>query len=414
MEPERTLGPVAEKERVLALDVLRGVAILGILVVNVELFRGPDYLLEFAGLGTPTGLDALLGALISVFAESKFITTLAFLFGLGFALQGMRAESRGASPGGLLSSRMAVLLLFGIAHAVFIWSGDILVTYALIGFVFLLFYRRRPRTLLLWAAVAVAVPFLLALLFASLMLLALFLDGGAQAPETQETQLDFFRHLAERAEAAYTSGSYAEMVAQRLRELLFMLPISLFVFGPLVLAMMLLGAAVARSGWTADLSRHRAGIRRAALVGLGAGLPLNILYGLSRYAFDPQTSPVAALGLPALILGAPLLAVGYIAAITLLVQRSQGGALVRRLSAVGRLALTNYLAQSLIMTAIFYGFGLYGSVGLAPALTIAAVVLALQLTFSPLYLQRFFRGPAEWLWRRLTYSRRVAKTHSPK
>lgn len=397
VEPEKTLGPVGAGERVAALDVLRGVAILGILVVNVELFRGPEYLLDFAGLGGLTGLDAALSALISVFAESKFITTLAFLFGLGFALQGIRAESRGTSPGRLLAVRMAVLLLFGVAHAILVWSGDILVTYALIGFVFLLFHRRQPRTLLVWAALAVAVPLLLALLFVALILLAASLDGGAEAAGAQEAQLDFFRDFAETSEAAYTSGSYAEMVAQRLRELLFLLPISLFIFGPLVLAMMLLGAAVARSGWTADPSGHRSGIRRAAVVGLGGGLPLNIFYGISQYAFDPQTSPVAALGLFALLLGAPLLAVGYIATITLLVERSRGGAITRRLSAVGRLALTNYLVQSLVMTAIFYGFGLYGSVGLAPALAIAAVVLALQLVLSPLYLQRFSRGPAEWL-----------------
>lgn len=404
--PRGGMSPVEQRERVAALDVLRGVAILGILVVNIELFRGPEYLLTFSGTSALSGPDALLSAVISAFAESKFITTLAFLFGLGFTLQGIRAEGRGRSANRLLARRMVVLLLFGVLHAVLIWSGDILLAYALIGFVFLLFYRCRPRTLLIWAGAALGIPLLLGLLLAALAFVTAALVGGAEAAGTQDAQLAFFQDFAQNAEAAYTSGSYSEMVVQRLWELLFMVPLGLFIFGPLILAMMLLGAAVARSGWISNLAEHRGGIRRAAMVGLGAGLPLNVFYVLSTYAFDPQTSAVSALGFPALILGAPLLAVGYISMIALLVLRApegNPGAVQRRLAAVGRIALTNYLTQSIVMTAIFYGFGLYGSVSLAAALLIGAALICAQLILSPVYLRKFSQGPAEWLWRRLTY-----------
>ncbi len=399
------LSPVRGRERIPALDVLRGVAILGILVVNVELFRGPEFFLAFAGLGDITGPDAVLSFLISAFAEGKFITSLAFLFGLGFTLQGIRAGERGRSPNRLLARRMAVLALFGTVHAIFVWSGDILLTYALIGFVFLLFYRRCPRTLLVWAALAIALPFALTLLLAALTLLTLAVGGGGpEAAEAQAAQLEFFQNFAAASEAAYTSGSYPEMVAQRLRELAFLLPIGAFLYGPTVLAMMLLGASVARSGWTADLAAHRRGIRRAAIVGLGAGLPLNLLYALTTWVDSPDGS-VAVLGLPVFILGAPVLAVGYMAAVALLVERFAGASLWRPLSAVGRLALTNYLMQSVIMTAIFYGLALYGSASLAAALLVAAAVIAFQLIYSPIYLRRFSYGPMEWLWRRTTYGR---------
>ncbi len=199
------------------------------------------------------------------------------------------------------------------------------------------------------------------------------------------------------------------MVVQRLWELQFLLPFLLFVFGPFILAMMLLGAAAARAGWVADLAAHRRGLRRTAIVGLGVGLPLNVFYALSTYAFDPQTSAVASLGLPAQMLGAPLLALGYTSTVTLLVLRApegNPGAIQRRLAAVGRLALTNYLLQSIVMTAVFYGLGLYGSVSLALALLLAAAVIVLQLLLSPIYLQRFSQGPVEWLWRRLTYGQK--------
>jgi uncharacterized protein len=399
MDAAGGMGPVQKRERVAALDAVRGFAILGILLVNIELFRGPQILLSFAGAEGLTGADAAVSTVISIFAESKFITTLAFLFGLGFALQGMRAEERGRSPGRLLARRLAVLALFGVLHAVFVWSGDILLTYALIGLLFLLFYRRRPRTMTIWAGVFLALPLLLTTLVAVLALLAP--SGGEAAP-----QIGFLVDLGRNAEVAYTSGSYPQMVIQRLRELAIMLPLALFGAGAVILCMMLLGGAVARAGWPADLASHGRALRFAATAGILVGLPLNAAYALSLRA---GTDPVATLGLPLFVVGAPLLAIGYMANIVLLVQRFPNGVVTRRLAAVGRLALTNYLSQSIVMTAIFYGLGLYGSVSLATAVLIAAALLTLQLVLSPIYLSRFDQGPAEWLWRRLTYGRPFSK-----
>jgi uncharacterized protein len=387
------MGPV--RERVAALDAVRGFAVLGILIVNIELFRGPELLLSFSGSGGLTGADAVLSTLISIFAESKFITSLAFLFGLGVALQGMRAEERGRSPGRLLARRLSVLALFGVAHAVLVWSGDILLTYALIGFFFLLFYRRRPRTMLIWAGVFIGLPLLLTTLLAALTL---------SAPAEASAPIGFLVDLGRGAEAAYTSGSYPQMVLQRLRELVLFLSVSLLGAGALILCMMLLGGAMARAGWVSGLASHDRALKRAATVGIALGLPLN-----AAYALLSQDDATATLGLPLFVVGAPLLAIGYMATVALLVRRYPRGMVARRLAAVGRLALTNYLTQSVVMTAVFYGFGLYGSVGLGTALLIAVALLILQLILSPIYLRRFDQGPAEWLWRRLTYGRPTGK-----
>lgn len=401
------MAPVRGSERVPALDVLRGMGIVGILLVNIGLFSGTQQLFPTAPPDDLPIYDQAVEFLISIFAEGKFISTLAFLFGLGFAWQGMRSEERGEPSGRLLLKRVSVLALFGLAHAIFIWSGDILLTYALAGFVLILFRRRRPKTLLVWAGISFGLP--LVFLALSIASFALFLTFGdpEQIARSQMGTFPFAENLADSAREAYNSGSYPEMVVQRVRELS-LLAFGVFFFGPFVFAMMLTGAAVARSGWIRNLEAHRAGIKRAALAGLSAGLPLNIAYAITTI-LDPASSGVVGfVGLLCWLSGAPILAVGYMASLTLFVFRRPGSTVASRLSAIGRLALSNYLLQSVVMTAIFYGLAIYGDLGITAALAIALVLLAVQLALSPVYLKRFSTGPAEWLWRRLTYGRKVS------
>ncbi len=309
-----------------------------------------------------------------MFAEGKFISTLAFLFGLGFTFQGMRAEARERSATWLLVRRIAVLGLFGLAHAVLIWSGDILLTYALMALVLLLFRRRDPRTLLTWAGGILGAWVLLLVAFAAVAGPALAAGAGAALPATE----GFF----EQARAAYTSGSYAQMTAQRLRELVFVMPFGLFLVSWFVFPMMLAGAAVARAGWLADLEAHRPALRRAAVIGLGTGILLNIAYA-ALAAIDPGgLSPLFFAGQACWSVGAPALSIGYMASVTLFALSRPGSAIVARLAAVGRLALTNYLTQSIVMTAIFYGLGLYGRIGLVPSLAIALALLTVRKTLQ--------------------------------
>ncbi len=402
------MAPVRGSERVPALDVLRGMGIVGILLVNIGLFSGTQQLFPSAPTSDLPIYDQTVEFVISAFAEGKFISTLAFLFGLGFAWQGMRSEERGEPSGRLLLKRVSVLGLFGLAHAIFIWSGDILLTYALMGFVLILFRRRRPKTLLAWAGISFGLPLLLLALAVGSFALFLAFGDPEQVAQSQSSGFAFAEGLTESAREAYNSGSYPEMVVQRVRELA-LLAIGAFYFGPLVFAMMLTGAAVARTGWVRNLQAHRAGIKRAAVVGFTVGLPLNIAYAITT-VLDPTSAGIIGLvGLLCWISGAPILAIGYMASMTLFVFRRPGSAVASRLSAVGRLALSNYLLQSVVMTAIFYGLAIYGELGITAALAVALVLLAVQLALSPVYLKRFSVGPAEWLWRRLTYGRRPVK-----
>ena len=399
------LRPVRGGRRIVTLDALRGFAILGILLVNIEIFYGPDFWLLLAGESALTGLDRVLGFLIVFLAQSKFYSIFAFLFGLGLVMQTVRAEERGRSSGRLLSRRLAVLTLFGVVHAVLIWSGDILLTYALLGFVFLLFRRRPARTLLIWAAILLILPPLLLLLAGLLALLATFTPEGAQAiSEAAAGQREFLLGLADSAREAYGSGSYGDMVAQRLREITLWASNLVFI-GPNIFGMFLVGGALMRAGWFEAPDAHRTGIRRVALAGLLVGLPLNLVAAYATVLNPGGASGVALLwiGQSCQLIGGPVLALGYLGLATLLFQRYAEAGPVRWTSAVGCMALTNYLAQSVICTAVFYGLGLYGETSLAAALVLCGAIYALQLIWSPLWLSRFSYGPVEWLWRRLTY-----------
>ena len=392
----------------MVLDVLRGVAILGILIPNLNVFRTPELAMFTAGT---SAFEQAFQFFSLVFTQGKFITSLAFLLGLGLAMQAARSGEKGRSPNRFLARRLGVLALFGLAHGLLIWSGDVLLTYAILGFPFLLFIHSSPRTLVRWAIGLLGTILVLALLFTVFTLLVPEPPQGATVEDSPSGETFSFlfgeQGFEAAAEEAYTSGSYLQMTLQRARELLLFLPAGLFTSGPGVFAMMLLGAAVAKAGWTEDLDGRRPKIQRAAVLGISIGLPLNLFFALT-FLWDPAgTTYLFPLGSGAWLIGAPLLAIGYMASATLLAQRFPATALVQRLATVGRMALTNYLAQSIIMTAIFYGLALYGKLGLLPSLAILLAVWAVELLWSKPWLSRFTYGPAEWLWRRLTYGRRI-------
>lgn len=386
-------------ERIGTLDALRGFAIIGILLVNIRLFRGPVE----PGTGMLPELEPYLDALITALAEGKFISALAFLFGVGFAIQTAGTERRGESPRWLLARRLTGLLLFGAAHAVLIWSGDILLTYALLGFAVLPLLRLSPRALLVWAAaILLAGPGVLVLAGSGIFSA---LSSAAPGLAGQVAQLAFPGDLTEPALAAYGSGGYGEMTVQRLRELAtFYLTSDFASTAGQVVAMLLLGLAAVRAGWVREPAAHARGILAVTVTGLLVGLPLNVLGTVGWEAALGGVSPVPPLlDRVTLYVGAPLLSAGYLGLAALLFRRFPASVPTRRLSEVGRMALTNYLLQSVVMTAIFYGLRLYGEVGLPAALGLCLIAYAVNFAFSYLWLSRFSNGPTEWLWRRLTY-----------
>lgn len=393
----------ATTHRIEALDVLRGVALLGILLVNIEGFTRP---IKAAALGFDTSLEGLNHAValaIHILLQGKFYSLFSMLFGMGFAIMLVRADEQGSSFFARYARRILVLLGIGLLHALYIWSGDILVTYALFGGAMLLFFRRTPAARLpIWAGVFLAVPSALFWLF------ALAMSGPDVPPELTESlqlQQESFVASVQRADQILALGSFAEVTAQRREDLGFMLS-SVAFFGIGILGYFLIGAWFVRSGLILDSVAHLAWFRRVAVLGIGIGLPLCIAGFWLMQGESPllPTRGMAAASTLTL-LGNLSMCLGYLSGIVLLVHSLRWRSMLQRLAAAGRMALSNYLLQSLIWTWAFYGYGLglYAQVPRWAMALGALLFFALQAMLSHWWLKHFRMGPLEWLWRNLTY-----------
>jgi uncharacterized protein len=400
-------APTAPAERAVLPDVLRGFALLGILLMNIEAFVGP-LAASLSGLDPSlTGIDRFADAAIYVLVQGKFYTLFSLLFGAGFAMMLLRAEQRGAGGGMLYLRRTLVLLAIGLVHALLVWSGDILTVYGLMALVLLLFFRRTPSSRLpKWGLALYAWPMLLILMF------GLAYEGSRTDPEAAAA---FDAELSEQAAGmaamieaqreAYGQGSYADATRQRVVDLVWftaMLPM----FGPLFVGLFLIGAWLLRSGALLRPAEHLPLYRRLLAAGLLLGLPLalwsfRVMPTIDHGRMDLEIA-LANIASHAANL---LLCLGYVAAIALLLQRPRWHARLALLVPAGRMALTNYLLQSLVCTAIFYhyGLGFFEQLPRAWQVPFVLVLYALQVVFSHWWLARFRFGPAEWLWRSLTY-----------
>lgn len=399
--------PTQDAERSESIDILRGIAILGILLVNVQFFFAPMTLL-LAGEDWWTGpLDRLATALVHFFAQGKFYTMFSFLFGLGMALQMERAEARGRSFVPFFARRMSWLLLLGTAHAFLLWFGDILATYALLGFSLILFRRRATRTLLVWTVVLFLIPLLLMALFVVPPLLA------PHSPAAAETEREFAemrqgaRAMTATAREVYSSGTYLETLPVRASEVALVYRYS-FIGAPGILAMFLVGLNLGRRRFLREAHRNLSGIRRWLGILACIGLPANAVLVVTMTTVD-QGIPSAGLLLQqiAFTVGGPALCFTYVLGVVLLLRRESWRRRLLPLAAVGRLALTSYLTHSLVFTTIAngYGLGFYGRVGPAAGLALAVALFAAQIALSNWWLRRFRFGPFEWLWRSLSYLR---------
>ncbi|MCW5554196.1 MAG: DUF418 domain-containing protein [Verrucomicrobiae bacterium] len=402
-------APVAPAERIETLDVLRGFALLGILLVNMALFSWPCYDLFMANQPWTTRADVAADWLVRIFAEGKFISLFSFLFGLGMAIQMERAAARGAGFVGRYARRLLALLAIGLAHAFLIWEGDILVVYALFGFLLLAFRYRRPTTLLVWAGICLVLPVLIYALLAAMMTLATFVPGAAESiqKELAATNAWYEQASAENLRA-FAHGNLAEVFAQRARNVLFLYQY-VWYYAPMFFAMFLFGLYAGRRRLLHDLEANLGFIRRTLGWGLALGLPANLIYTVTYAVADPASaSPLWVVSAATLAVGGPALCLAYAAGLTLLLRRPGAHQWLHPLAAVGRMALTNYLLQSVVCTTLFYSYGLgwYGSVGRAPGVVLALIIYAAQIPFSVWWLKRFRFGPMEWLWRTLTYARR--------
>lgn len=399
------LKPTAAREREPVLDALRGFAIFGILLVNIEVMRGPDWLVLMGGGSAPeAGLtDNLVQFVVGWLATGKFISSLAILFGVGAALIAARALRAGESPRPLLARRYAWLMVFGIGHML-LYPGDILFLYGLTGLALLAFVMLPLRAILSWSAAILAA-------FTALGLRYWAADDSRYDDEAAADSLDSsIDEVRAETVAAFATGSWGDMLAAHVSQSLLLQSAQLFVL-PWVLALFLFGFAITRAGILGSLGAHRALLRRGAFMGLAVGLPANIVLGfagpLSGFSGPAETEPIwmTRWTVLAQLMGAPVLAVGYLCAVSLLCVR--GGA-NWPLVAVGRMALTAYLLQSALALAVFGGLRLYDQLSSTSALLLVAGIWAVVLVICPLWLRWFQLGPAEWLWRSLTYGRAQA------
>jgi uncharacterized protein len=393
--------------RLITLDAMRGFAVMGILAMNIVAFAMPEWAyVTPAAYGGETVADRIAWFLSFVLIDGKMRGLFSLLFGASMMLIVERAEAKGESAKRIHYSRMFWLALFGLAHFFFIWFGDILFLYASVGCVAFLFHNWEPRALIKWALVIFSLGIVLwGLQFGGLQVLAMLATApGASADVVKQYQeiksnSDFDMNVAN--ELALHRGEWWPIVADKLAE--WHAPFTLILQSITeTLPLMLIGMAMKKNGFLTG-EWVRADYARWAKKLVVPGLVLTVLVGATVVASDyDQIAALAALfawgSIPRL-----MLTIGYAALLIMLVELLAGGGFIARVAATGQAAFTNYLGTSIIMTTIFYGYGLglYGFVSRLELWLFVVGAWAVMLLWSKSWLARFRYGPLEWLWRSL-------------
>lgn len=385
------------RDRIPVLDVLRGVSILGILIVNIQTFAmvseswwNPQVYPD------ATRMDLLIWTLVHVLAEGKFFTLLSVLFGAGIYLMAERLEHLGEHSGASHYRRMSVLFLLGFVHAYLFWGGDVLVSYAICGSFAYALRGLRPRLLLLSAAIF----FIAGSLFVTLANSYFFAAILAYAP-------DFLRSLTPAAETAAYSGNWIAQMKARVPMALQLETLS-FVCSTFwqITALMLAGMALAK------LNLFRNALKTSttiwiAVAGCALGIPITFWGTAIHQHLGWQSRAGLLIDLQLSYWASPLIAGFYAACILLIVRCGRFKWATDWAAALGRMALSNYLAQTLICTTIFYGhgFGFFGHMHRSAQMALVISIWAAQTAASVILLKSCRLGPAEWLLRAITYKR---------
>ncbi len=422
--PTAETTPVTAPERIHTVDTMRGVALLGILVMNIYFFALPDAV-YFNPLvwGGAEGIDIWTWVATHICFEQKFMSIFSMLFGAGLVLMFDRAERRGSGFGRVWFRRCFWLLMIGMVHAYLFWFGDILFTYAVCGFGIYFFRRLSPRKLVTIGIVLMLVAMLLGSglgLFMGFMrdtaLEAEVLEAeGQDLDAMQRSMLDSWTEMKKEYYPTpeqvheevdlYSSGSYGEIFADRFPMVLNMqLVAGIISLYWHVGGLMLIGMGLMKSG-VFSAERSSRFYRGMIFWGYGAGLPLAVWSVIDLNAHEFDFIHTFTLGGHYNFAAGFLVALGHVGLVMLVCKAGIFTALRLRLAAVGRMALTNYLMHTLICTTLFYsqGFGLFGRLPRFPLMGVVLAIWIFQLAICRPWLQRFRFGPAEWLWRSLTY-----------
>ena len=488
------LAPVAADQRINALDILRGFALIGILFMNIEWFSRP--ISNLGGFNPDlTGLDHAVGWLVRCFVEGKFYKLFALLFGMGFAVMLTQAMRKDRPFGAWFTRRMLVLFVFGLLHMVFVWQGDILHDYAfsgllMLGFIFLLRKKRfekfnNPKSMLKLALWWLSIPMLIASLVGigfgvsfdrqsiselwqekqEIRVLVSQLEEEAEAaeakallstelgelseempevlpeelpiteqaqvepsteeeevveseevePTPQELAQEIFEAEQEHAQngvdeiAALRDGSYWEATVFRAKSLMIWLIFTPIFALTLLVPIFLLGYWLVVTGAIKDHAQHPRLFGYMARIGLGVGLFVTVggLVIMGHPAAE-DIMPIQGVGNLLFNGGQFFMAAGYLGLMVRLLDSPKWQKMLAKLAPMGRMALTNYIMHSVILTSIFYGYagGFYGEISRAPQMLIVIAIVMLQIPLSSWWLKHYQFGPLEWLWRSLTYKAR--------
>ena len=406
--------PLHASERIDLLDAMRGFALLGILLANMAVFSGWAFLSPEQQADLAGATHARIGVFLHYFLlDGKFYTVFSLLFGIGFAVQLERMSARRPDAARIYRRRLFGLLVIGLVHLIFLWVGDILTLYALVGFTLLL-VRFWPTRTLAWTAVL--------LILLPVPAYALFWLAGWPSPGTgmEALAVRYFAWIATDDALSFIEtmrqpgwASYKDWV---LGSWPFRIPNVLDSWRiPKVMGLFFLGACIGRRLMAGKLLDDSRLLKRVVVIGFAVGAPANLLFA-SLGGIDPYSAQLSGTGLvatTAYALGVVPMGLAYAAGLALMWQR--GARWLRVFAPAGRMALTHYLTHSIVMGLVFlgYGLGLAGQMAPWQFWLLSIVTVVVQILLSRFWLARFRFGPAEWLWRWATYGQRAPMRIAP-
>ncbi|WP_318615750.1 DUF418 domain-containing protein [Sporosarcina sp. YIM B06819] len=383
--------PTTLGNRVEVLDLLRGFALLGVFIANMIHFQSPYlYMDPYTWFSSPS--DAATFKVIDIFVEGSFYPIFAMLFGYGLNMQYEKTLANGSAFAPMMARRLAILLGFGLIHALLIWSGDVLFTYAAMGFIMIAVVKIPKKWILPIAAILYIIPN--AIFYAGTSYLEKASPNSVLSGYADIQQIEL-------AISAYGLGSYGEIFSFRFVEWLPFGFLGVFLAVVMILPLLMIGAGLSK--WKVF---ERAGEMKGRIVVITV---MALAAGLWLKAVPFTGEPTLAAQMLQSVFGGPILAAGYVGLLLLLSQIPLFRTVFRPVSKAGRMSLTTYITQSIVATTIFYsyGFGMYGKIDLETGVWIALGVFIIQVIFAELWFMKFSMGPLEWLWRKATYGKKL-------
>lgn len=395
-----SINATSPENRIISIDLLRGFAVLGILIMNIQSFSmiGAAYINPTA-YGDLSGLNKWIWILSNLFADSKFMSIFSMLFGVGIIIFTERALAKGKRAGRLHYRRNFWLFLFGMTHAYLIWYGDILVAYSLCAFFAFVFRKLKPKTLLIYSVLFFIVPVIFT------MGSGLSIQYWPEESYKQNMQTWMPDTTTIDTEILTMQGSWIQQMDKRVPATIFMQTF-LFFWQTMwrVMSMMLLGMALYKWG-ILSAQKSKSFYLKMAIISLGLGYLFTGTGIIQNFSHNWSMDYSMFGGSMFNYVGSVGVALGYIALVMLLSKSTSANGFKNLITSVGRMAFTNYILMSIICTFIFYGhgFGVFGKIERSSQILIVLAVCVIILIVSPLWLKKIKYGPLEWLWRVLTY-----------